>query len=270
MNLQVAKDFTRASYFAALAAQPSTANLTTWSAALGAAYPTGFTAFLAACAAQIAGLFASADYTARARTNDQFVDDCYLAYFGRLGSDDAIGHATWLAYLVAHDRAATTTAFAATAEFSERISVEFDIAVASDSDFERLLFQGDFGWTEEIEFQVLEADYGDGYDDGALIGSTEGTRSWKLTYKVLHSGINATPGEPAIFSAQSKATYLWNFFCRQMSQGNKSFIIRSLKDGKDYLAAFVDKKLSYEMFASRLYTTGVQLKQRRERGVTLT
>jgi phage-related protein len=130
--------------------------------------------------------------------------------------------------------------------------------------FERLLDIGNFGLVEEIEFQVLEAEYGDGYDDSALVGSSEGTRSWKLSYKVLPGSIGNVQG--GVFSAQSRADWLWDFFVRHKAAGNKSFIINSPRDGRDYLAKFAEHKLSYEIFMTRLYSTGIQLKQRRERG----
>jgi len=48
-----------------------------------------------------------------------------------------------------------------------------------------LLEIGDFGLSEEIDFRILEFSFGDGYEDSALVGSTEGTLSWKLVRKVL-------------------------------------------------------------------------------------
>jgi hypothetical protein len=127
-----------------------------------------------------------------------------------------------------------------------------------------LLDVGSFGFTEAISFRVLEFSYGDGYEDSALIGSTDGTRSWKLTYKVLPGFKGQAQG--GVFSAQSRADYLWNFFCDRMAAGNESFKFISPKDGKLYLAAFAETTLSYELFMTKLYTTGISLKQRREKG----
>src|SRR3954451_16051029 len=135
------------------------------------------------------------------------------------------------------------------------------------SDFETLLDIGSFWVTEEVEFRVLEFSYGDGYGDSALVGSSEGTRAWKLVYKLLPGHIGQAPG--GVFSAQSRADYLWDFFCRHMAAGNKSFKLISPRDDRMYLAAFAETKLSYEMFMSKLFSSGVSLKQRREPGVVL-
>ena len=126
---------------------------------------------------------------------------------------------------------------------------------------------GDFGLTEDIDFRILEFSFGDGYEDSALVGSSEGTLSWKLTFKVLPAILGEQRSGP--LSAESRADYLWNFFCDRMSAGNESFKFFSPRNGKLYLAAFADTKLSYEMFMTKLYTSGVSLKQRREPGVVI-
>jgi hypothetical protein len=133
-------------------------------------------------------------------------------------------------------------------------------------EFERLQEIGSFGLSCSIGFDILEADYGDGYDDSALVGSTEGTRGWQLVYKVL-PGTMDSPVEVSDAELQSRADYLWNFFCRHKAGGNTSFTITCPRDGKDYLAKFVEHEMTYEMFAVKLFSTGLQLRQRRERGV---
>src|SRR3954463_5588142 len=129
-----------------------------------------------------------------------------------------------------------------------------------------LLDVGSWGLTEAIAFRVLEFSYGDGYESSALVGSTEGTLAWKLTWKVLPGFLGQAAG--GVFSASSRADYLWNFFCDRMAAGNESFKIISPRSGRMYLAAFAETTLSYEMFMTKLYTTGISLKQRRENGVS--
>jgi phage-related protein len=140
--------------------------------------------------------------------------------------------------------------------------MSFDLSTA-----ETLLEIGSFGLTEEIEFRVLEFQYGDGYEDSVLIGSTEGTLAWKLTFNTLPGFIGQAQG--GVFSAQSKADYIWDFYCRHMAAGNKSFKIVSPRSGNMYLAAFAETKLSFQLMLTKLYTTGITLKQRREAGVVL-
>ncbi len=138
--------------------------------------------------------------------------------------------------------------------------MSFDIDTAP-----TLLEIGSYGLNEEVEFRVLEFSFGDGYEDSALVGSTEGTLSWKLTFKVLPGALGKERSGP--LSVESRADYLWNFFCDRMAAGNESFRFISPRNGRMYLAAFAETKLSYEMFAARLFSSGISLKQRRELGV---
>ena len=132
--------------------------------------------------------------------------------------------------------------------------------------YERLQYIGSFGLTCEIGFDILEAEFGDGYDASALVGSDQRLRGWRLVYKVL-TGTMDSPIQVNVSELESRADYLWNFFQRRKVEGNSSFIITCPRDGKDYLAKFVDHKLSYEMFATKLFSSGVVLQQRREKGV---
>jgi len=135
----------------------------------------------------------------------------------------------------------------------------FDIVTAP-----TLLEIGSYGLSEQVEFRVLEFSFGDGYEDSALVGSTEGTLSWKLTFNVLPGALGQERCGP--LSVESRADYLWNFFCDRMAAGNETFKFISPRNGRMYLAAFAETKLSYEMFAARLFSSGISLKQRREQG----
>ena len=127
-----------------------------------------------------------------------------------------------------------------------------------------LLEIGSYGLSEQVEFRVLEFSFGDGYEDSALVGSTEGILSWKLVMKVLPGVLGQERGGP--LSVESRADYLWNFFCDRMAAGNETFKFVSPRNGRMYLAAFAETKLSYEMFAARLFSSGISLKQRKEQG----
>jgi hypothetical protein len=130
-------------------------------------------------------------------------------------------------------------------------------------EYEVLEEVGDFGFTADVAFDILEADYGDGYEDAALVGSSDGLRSWQLMYKALPGTIQNAP-EAGPLSMQSRADYLWDFFIRHKAAGNKPFLITCLRDGQQYLAKFVEHRLSYQMFMVKLFSTGVQLRQRRD------
>jgi hypothetical protein len=132
--------------------------------------------------------------------------------------------------------------------------------------FETLKEIGNYGLSEGISFTILEIDYGEGYDDSALIGSDQGTRNWRLVFKSLLGTLDY-PVQLNSGDLQSRADYIWDFFCRHKAAGNKSFRMVSPRDGKVYLAKFLEHTLTYEMFAIKLFSTGLVIQQRRERGV---
>jgi phage-related protein len=133
-------------------------------------------------------------------------------------------------------------------------------------DYERLEVIGSFGLSCVIGFDILEASFGDGYEDSALVGSSEGTRAWKLVFKVL-PGVLDRSTQGGTFTIESRADYLWDFFVRRKAEGNSSFWITCPRDNQDYLAKFVEHTLSFDMFMIKLFSTGLSLQQRRERAV---
>lgn len=77
-------------------------------------------------------LFTSAEYTARSRTDSQYVDDLYYAYLGRLA--DAGGHDYWLSQVSPQGRAAVRAAFAYSVEFVSQRVARMCAAVAPAAD----------------------------------------------------------------------------------------------------------------------------------------
>lgn len=106
---------------------------------------------------------------------------------------------------------------------------------------------------------VLEADFGDGYGKGAVIGQP--LRDWAMRVDVLPDSDKQVPK----VDDQTRSEYLWNFYLASRMAGNYPFWLEDDKDGLFYLASFVDKRLSYEILCSKIYSTGLQLSQRREK-----
>jgi hypothetical protein len=133
--------------------------------------------------------------------------------------------------------------------------------------YPELQYLGNFQLTSEIEFPgVLEANYGDGYGDSAIVGSTAGTRLWSLTYSALFRqpfGAGASS-----FVSQSRADYVFEFYVARMAAGNEPFVVYCPRARKRFLACFVDKKLTFTLVDYRLATSGLNLRQRRVSGVT--
>lgn len=132
-------------------------------------------------------------------------------------------------------------------------------------EFEKLEDIGDFGLDCGVAFAIVKQKLGEGYSNRLLIGSATGTFDWRLVLNVL-------PGTPdgGIMvgdELQSRADYFWKFFCRHMARASASFIITDPLSDKDYLVGFAENKLTYRMFAAKLFSSGIALEYRREPGV---
>jgi hypothetical protein len=120
-----------------------------------------------------------------------------------------------------------------------------------------------------VEFNVLKAEFGDGYEVAALVGSSAGTRTWALKIDVLPGEWNV--GAPAV-EGKMRAAYLWQFFRASKAAEDAPFWIE-LEDPaasvrRQYLASFTDQRLSYDVLCAKIYATGITLRERRVLGVT--
>jgi hypothetical protein len=130
--------------------------------------------------------------------------------------------------------------------------------------FERLQFTGNNGAQEGIRFNIVKAEYGDGYSDRVLVGDPKGTRFFRLVFNVLPLLQGGTIDPGFGWDLQSKADYLWSFFCRQKAGGDLPFWITSHVTGEDILVGFEDDQLTYTEFAAYLFSAdGIGLEQRR-------
>lgn len=111
-----------------------------------------------------------------------------------------------------------------------------------------------------LPVSLARADYGDGYaPPAAIVGSPNGLRGWALK-------IDALPNtEEGLIGDLSRADYLWEFWNARKREGNVAFWIQDPKDDKYYLVEFTADELSYELLCSLVYSTGLQLRQRRDR-----
>lgn len=118
-----------------------------------------------------------------------------------------------------------------------------------------------FGSTS-VRMDLAKGDFGDGFaPPAAVISNPEGLRSWSVTIAVLPD--STAQGQAPLIEGETRAEYLWNFWLNSKATGDAPFWIRDPKDGQFYLACFVDDELSYEILCSKVYGTGLQLRQRR-------
>jgi hypothetical protein len=132
---------------------------------------------------------------------------------------------------------------------------------------ERLNTEGFLFEDTSIGGSNLRANYGDGYGEGAVIGSPAGLRGWKVKIGVLpHTedySINA--GEHGL---QTRALYLWRFYERHnVANAFKPFWMRDPFLLQDFLVEIAEERLSYAMLCRLAYSTGLTLRQRRVHGV---
>lgn len=137
----------------------------------------------------------------------------------------------------------------------------------SDEQMERLNTEGFLFEGTSVRGSNLRANYGDGYGEGAVTGSPDGLRKWKVKIGVLpHTedySINA--GE---YGLQTRALYLWRFYERHnVANAFKPFWVRDPFLQQDYLVEIMEEELDYAMFCSLAYSTGLTLRQRRVHGV---
>jgi hypothetical protein len=146
-------------------------------------------------------------------------------------------------------------------------------------------------------WNVLTADFGDGYGAAALVGVAEGTRTWTIKIDALPGEEYAAPPVPdnvddphflmlegggfllqenggriVLEPNRTRAGYLWKFFRTSKARGDEPFWIE-IEDPDDgdrklYLASFVDHQLTYQVMCARIYGTGLNLRQRRVSGIT--
>ncbi len=124
----------------------------------------------------------------------------------------------------------------------------------------RLEEVGDFGLTRTIRFAEERLPLGLKRRMRARLDDVRGALSWRLVFKVLPKSSDGGIWLDEV-TLLSRADYLFYFFCARKREARESFIIRCPTDGKDYLAAFVDSELTYEMFSARLFSSGVQIEQ---------
>jgi hypothetical protein len=107
--------------------------------------------------------------------------------------------------------------------------------------------------------EIIEANYGAGYGDKAVVGGT--LHRWRVSAGVLCDA--ASYGDP--IEGVPSFQYYYDFFLEHTTGGSDIFEIEFR--GKRYHASFASPTQSYEMFTIDLFGGGLEIKQRRARGV---
>jgi hypothetical protein len=138
-------------------------------------------------------------------------------------------------------------------------------------DYERLLDIGSFGLAESWGVQMIHHKMGAGRRRSILVGSRAGERKWRFVYKLLPDTMDGAIQTTDVL-IESRAMYIYRLFIRSKvghEDVNRPIYVTSPIDGKDYLAVFVDDEISFEMFATKLFSSQLQLEQARVPGLNV-
>lgn len=120
-----------------------------------------------------------------------------------------------------------------------------------------------------ISFSELENELGGGYYAQVLFGSENGERFWRLTLPTLTgSSMDGRTVEGINNDTLTYEEYIWDLFCEQKVTGT-AFAYQDTRSGQYYLARFANKELTYSRMLTKLYSTGLELKQWRISGKTV-
>lgn len=116
------------------------------------------------------------------------------------------------------------------------------------------------------ELTTIDNPLTDGYRSGILAGFNAGTRSWRFTLPTLASLTVVVPE----VTGPNGETITRSEYVRALFDENKQgtpFVLQW--KSANYFVDFVDTSLSMQRMKVKLFSTGLQLKQRRIAGVTV-
>lgn len=123
-----------------------------------------------------------------------------------------------------------------------------------------LKLTGDFDLQVEIEFEEIVRNYGSGFDTTLTTGHSDGQLHFKLTYKVLSGSQGQKIHDDESGTDKAPADYVWDFFVAR-KKDKQPFYILNPRTGTNVLCKFSERRLSFTLFAIKLFSTGISLHQ---------
>lgn len=122
-----------------------------------------------------------------------------------------------------------------------------------------------WGGTISIQFDIIENNFGGGFDDHELVGPSDGTMLFRVPYDHLPAGNSLLINDPENSNTPTPwAAYLWKFYKRRM-QDLEAFNITALDPETNttgtWLVKFVNFQLDYNALTWQLYSSGIELRQ---------
>lgn len=123
--------------------------------------------------------------------------------------------------------------------------------------------------SKTIQITTIKNELGDGYRTSLLTGSNTGVRSWKLSFPTLASSTIGVPtATDSNGSVLSREQYVWSVYIENQITGTP-FAYQDPDTNQYYLVDFMDEKLTYERMRVKLFSTGLEIRQRRMTGVSI-
>lgn len=114
---------------------------------------------------------------------------------------------------------------------------------------------------------TLDNDLSDAYRSTRLFGASTGVRSWNLTLPTLSGSTIPAPTVTGVDGAAvSREEYIRTLYDYNKLEG-KPFVYQH--NGQNYLVDFADEELSMQRLRVKIYSSGIELRQRRLLGVTV-
>ena len=123
--------------------------------------------------------------------------------------------------------------------------------------------------TDITAFSSINVPLADGYRASIQTGFDTGTRSWKFRLPTLaHLDVLSNTVENIDGEDVSREYYLWSLYVENKSV-DKPFVYLDILENKYFFVDFADETLTFARMKVKLYSVGIELKQRRITGVTL-
>jgi len=117
----------------------------------------------------------------------------------------------------------------------------------------------------EISAPAVAVDYGEGYRSrGAIVGEPDGLRRWTAKISVLPD----TANDCKAIAGKSRASYLWDFFRASKAADDRPFYLYDHKSDQFFLASFVDDALDFDQLCAKVFSTGLNFRERRDPQIT--
>lgn len=130
--------------------------------------------------------------------------------------------------------------------------------------YQTLKLLGNFGLDVEIEFSEIVHQYGGGVVDILSTGHSDGQLFYRLVYSALPDAQGQFVLDDESMTNKAKATYFWDFFVNR-KKGDPFFYVKDPRTGANVLVRFVERRLSFNLFSLKLFSSRIYLAQVRVR-----